>query len=502
MATLGTRFARAAAWQFAGNILRVGLGLWASTLVVRWLGAEQFGQAAWILSLTMYASIIGSLGLGTPFSRGLTAVRISGDRRTAAALLRRLAALRLATVAVFGVAVLAAERLLPAGSLDPDLRSLLVFVPALLMVSYLHGMAVRVLQVFFRQGIVAGLVSVEIVVKVALVAALGGSGADARVLLVAATAAEAVVMAAGWLLVVRQVRHMEPEDAAAARPVAPSARRLLRDGRATWVISLAERVLGRDVDILLLGLLAGPVEVARYALPFSLATLSLNLAAGLYEGTTNLAAFTEAAPEARRRLLRVLFEYWLLFVVPLAVGGILLGNGLLTVLYGEAAAGSGAVTGLLFAALAVYQLAALLKDAMQGSGDDGRPTRAHLAGGGVNLALTVVLIPHFGATGAAAATLVGATITCVWQLVSLPEALRTAPSRRVVAVAALALSAMAAAVQLAGVAPGGGWLHAVSLVALGGAVYFASLGLVGPRSTLGGHLPAALPLRAVARRVL
>lgn len=507
--------ARAAGWQFLGNILRVGLGLAASVLIVRWLGAVEFGKASWILSLTLYFSILGNLGLGTPFTRHLTRVRVQDDRAGTLALVRRMVGLRLAATACFTLLYLL-FLMLPA-SFGDGLGSgaLLVFVPILLGVSYLHGLAMRILQVFFQQRTVMLLTSLEIVIKVAAVGVLGGSASSAGDLLAAAVLSEFLVLTLAAFVVGSLVRRMSPT--AGFSPSIPRWRELLRAGRAPWLLSLAERVLGREVDVLLLGILAGPAEVSRYALPFSLATLSISLAGSVFQSTTNLAAFTEASPQGRRHLLRVLLEYWMFFVLPLALGGMMMGDRLLRLLYGETAGGVGLVPVFLFAAFALYHLAGQVKDALQGCGDDRRPMRAHLIGGGVNLVLSILWIPAHGAQGAALATLLGAVVINLVQWAALPSALRVLPRGRSVLAVGVGLGVMALVVRWLGfhllglrwVGNGspvdgadGGWALTLLLIAMGAGAYFLALIGVGPHSSLRGHLPASLPLAGLARRML
>ena len=219
MSALGQRYLRAAGWLFAGNLLRVFLGLAASVLIVRWLGAEEFGKASWILSLTMHASILGSLGLGTPFTRHLTRARLASDGRATLRLLRQVLVLRVVMVAVFGALVLGIHRLAGSSIGAMTAPDLLLFVPALLLASFLHAAAVRVLQVHFRQGLVAVITALEIVLKVAIIRGLNPSGPDASDLLAAGVAAElfSFVLAMAGVYRLQKGMHTSADAATAQR---------------------------------------------------------------------------------------------------------------------------------------------------------------------------------------------------------------------------------------------------------------------------------------------
>jgi len=388
--------------------------------------------------------------------------------------------------------------------------SLLVFVPLLLLVSYLHGMVTRILQVFFQQRTVVLLTAVEIVFKVAVVLLLGGSSSGAQELLAAATFSELFVfILAGlmvWKILATMRREGTQENSGAS---SPGWKELLVEGRPTWLLAMSERILGRDVDILLLGILAGPLEVAKYALPFSLATISISVATSVFQSTTNLSTFTEVGMDGgharRRTLLKALFEFWTLFVMPIALGGVLVGNRILHLLYGEAADGCGAVTALLFAAFAFSNLAGLAKDALQGMGDDRRPAKVHLMGGVLNLGLSLLLIPRFGAMGAATATLVAAVMIALMQVLSLPDEIKVLPSMRPAGISFLALGTMALVITgssyLTSFAQGS-WGMTAGAILAGIIAYFGILMVMEPQSSLRQAMESAPPALRWARRVL
>ncbi|MGA2935103.1 MAG: polysaccharide biosynthesis C-terminal domain-containing protein [Methanomicrobiales archaeon] len=106
-------------------------------------------------------------------------------------------------------------------------------------------------------------------------------------------------------------------------------------------------------------------------------------------------------------------SYALLFTIPILVGGIILGEDLLYYLFSASfAAGFGALVLLLFARTvqSVYQLFYTFLMAMDAARD---AFFVVLVGSIVNITLSVVLIPVLGLVGAAAGTLVTASISLV-----------------------------------------------------------------------------------------
>jgi O-antigen/teichoic acid export membrane protein len=206
------------------------------------------------------------------------------------------------------------------------------------------------------------------------------------------------------------------------------------------------------------------------------------------------------AGAASDSLLRIQSEFWLLLVAPLAVGGALLGGRALDLMYGEAAAGAANTCALLFGALALQQLSGLGKDALQGRGRDGVPSRAHAFGGVLNLAGSVALIPLLGAAGAAAATLAAALLTVVMQSRVLRADGHVPFAARTVRVVLVALAIMTTTVLTAGRLVSLPAAAALAVqIAAGAAAYAAVLLVLRPRSSLGsGFAAGPAPLRLVS----
>ena len=510
MVSLGKRMARAAGIQLIGNLVRVVLGMAASVMMVRWLGAEEFGKASWMVSLTLYFSVLFSGGIGIPFTRSLTHARLAGDRRGAFSLVGRLWFLRLAVSALVLALCFLTKSMAPQVLGQLPAGDLLLFVPFLLLVSFLHGNLIRVLQVNFRPGLVSFLAAIEIITKVALLRLIGGADPDASALVLAAIGSETIALVGAALASTRILWQMKP----AALPSdnhhpMPGISALLVSGRPTWLLSIAQRILGRDVDILLLGLMAGPVEITKYALSYTLATIGLSLASSAFQSTTAVSAFTESSaessPDARARLLKAMLEYWLVFVTPIGVGGILLGGRFLHFLYGGAADGTNAVVALLFGAFCLGELSSLGKDALHGMGKDNRPARAHWSGGAVNLTFSILLIPHYGALGAAGATLMASIIVAVIQYRFLLTNLNCSPERRSLLASLAALSVLAGSVLIANLLGSGqndSPMRLSMTVLFAGVAYLLTLGIIGPNTSLRQGCATGPRALRLARRIL
>jgi O-antigen/teichoic acid export membrane protein len=505
MSALSERLMRAARFQVAGNLLRVALGMGASLLIVRWLGIGEFGKAGFIVSAVLYVSILGSAGLGIPFVNLLTTYRLEGRPEATALLLKRIVTFRLGVVAVFLILWLV-SRLLPDSGLGrADVMPLLIYIPFLALTSYMLASVTRLLTAYYDQGYLSIIASLEIVLKLGLTWLLGRGTPTAKDLLLGTILAEALITLLSYTRARTRIGLVTPWQRIKNQPFkglsriktakVPGIRQLLALGRQPYFLSLALRIIGKDIDILLIGMLVGPEEIVRYMLPFSLSLLTISIASSALNSTTLLCAFREAAAQGgdarTSRLLRSLFEFWLLFVVPIAVGGALVGGRLLVVLYGETGAGLTTVAGLLFAAGALGELASLGKDALQALDHHRGPMRAYLSGGGINLALSLLLIPVYGAEGAAAATLAGMLVIVFLTYRELAELLVVRLAPRPIWVSAGAATTMIAVVIWAGQQTFS-WPTMASLalqITAGAALYGALLFLLQPQTVLREAIP-------------
>ena len=96
-----------------------------------------------------------------------------------------------------------------------------------------------------------------------------------------------------------------------------------------------------------------------------------------------------------------------------------------------------------------------------------------LTGAAVNVALNALLIPHFGAMGAVAATLAAELSVPVVQFIILRRELPFGRYVRYAATYAVIGIIMAMAVRIAAMLPLGGWLGLGVQVAVGGVTYIA-----------------------------
>jgi O-antigen/teichoic acid export membrane protein len=193
------------------------------------------------------------------------------------------------------------------------------------------------------------------------------------------------------------------------RPVASMAETasLLKESIPFTLIMLIAVVYWR-VDGVLLSLLADTRQVAAYGLAVQLA-FTLNMLPQVFSRTA-LSTINEGYatdPERFSRAVASGYRFLLLFATPVAVLGIALAGRLITaVSSNEFASEATPVLRLFFVACAISFLTSIISDAMVAAHQQRFLTTLSAVNLVVNIALNIVLIPHFGAVGCGIALIV------------------------------------------------------------------------------------------------
>lgn len=181
-------------------------------------------------------------------------------------------------------------------------------------------------------------------------------------------------------------------------------RSLLRESLPlTGVLIIA--VLYWRTDGVILSLLSAPEEVGAYGLAYTLAFTTLVLSTFFLKST--LSTMTEIYTHdtfAFATFLRHSVETMFFLGVPIGIVGALLSGPLIRLIADEEFVARGGPTlALLFMAVAVRFVTGTLGQALFAANDQVFLFRLSIATVGLNITLNVILAPHFGAVGAAAA---------------------------------------------------------------------------------------------------
>jgi O-antigen/teichoic acid export membrane protein len=393
------RVRRGLVWSQFGRAVEMGSAYAASVLAARAFGAVGFGTYSVALSIALLGALATSLGFNEVLN--LQVPRLAGEPGRVAWLLRILLRMRMALALVFSSALfLAAPRIALAWrnpALEPVLQAgalYALFYQVSLLLEYFHVGRLDIPRVARVR------VAVQLLNLVAAAAALHYHLAPRQLLQAMACNSAAGV---AWLL-------WGARGALTARPERFGLRPMLAMGLALWATNLVNYFVGRQADILLIGLFRpGTDEAGAYSVAAMLAML---LAGALLLGAegVSLAAFSEVEARVDRaglgRLWSLHVKMDVLLSLPFLAFGAVFAREIVALLYG---AGFERAASLLAAYALVWVAARVLGGgtnmavlyAMQ---SPRLPLIIYGACGALNLIGDLVLIPRLGARGAVIAT--------------------------------------------------------------------------------------------------
>lgn len=404
--SLRSYLTRGAVGSFALKVTATFLGLVTSVVLARLLGAEGYGIYAYALA------IVGLLGLPTTsalpllVTRNVAACQATGNFGLMHGLLRWVSSAAVA-VSIGGAALAAIVVWLLADWLPGSVPAPFWLALLLLPLTAVDALRAAVLQ-GLRHVVLAQMPEAVIRpgVFIAFAAAawllLGSGDVDATAAVLLQVGAAAIACVIGFGLLARRL----PDQVTAARPAYQ--RRLWLQSALPLLLVGGIQVINRHADLIMLGAMKGPEAAGIYRAATQGSTL---VAFGLMAVTAALAPVI-ASLHARGELLRLqraasaAARAALLVSVPVAAVMIGYGSWLLILIFGEQFAPGAPALAILSAGQLVNAAAGSVGFLLTMTGHERDTARGVGVAAVANIVLNALLIPGWGATGAAIATAV------------------------------------------------------------------------------------------------
>jgi O-antigen/teichoic acid export membrane protein len=186
-------------------------------------------------------------------------------------------------------------------------------------------------------------------------------------------------------------------------------RRVIEYSWSLYLFGILLYVLGKGLDILLLGILLGDMtQVAWYLIAFNLAYYSLSVMDIAVSANFIMSLIVEASTAGNTQLLKKiftgLFEFIYVYALPVAAGGLILAPAIVRLVYGAENEGAAAMMSVFIVAMTAGKLSSITSYYLVVLDREKVLVGARLAFGALNCALDLWLIPLWGAMGAVVAT--------------------------------------------------------------------------------------------------
>lgn len=387
---VGQTVARNSLFGIAGQLALKLLSFCFTIVVVRQLGEQRFGVYATVVAFVGIFAVFADLGMA-----GYGVRAIAQDRRRASELFGNMVLLRLALSTVVLLSNVGLAWLLgyPASTIG------LIALGSLGLLLYaVQGPIEVVLQGFERLDLTT---SYNVLSQILFIGAGG-------LLLWLGWGIAGVIVASFVGIIVSAGNAWRVARRLTALPlrVAPQTwRGLLAAGLPFGVITFAT-MLSFKADTVLLSLWRSPAEVGWYNVAYNLIFTLLMLSTSFNNALVpSLSRHARVDPDSVTRFyLRALRLLWTCGL-PIAVGGTLLGDRLIVLLYGAAYAPAGLALRILIWVLPVLMLTSLCGAITTILHLEHAAARVNLINAGFNITLNLWAIPRYGLLGAALMTL-------------------------------------------------------------------------------------------------
>jgi O-antigen/teichoic acid export membrane protein len=328
----------------------------------------------------------------------------------------RAGASAVAAATIWALAPLLAARLLH----DPAQAGLIRLVAVLLVAMGLGTLMTSVLVTRYEQkfiNLIQVLVTASYLGATAVVVSLGGGVTGALACLIGMHGFTGLLFLVRWIVRRPRAPRSDSDDAG------PSLGALLRFSGFAYVYNALLFVFQKGMDVMLLGLLLTDLApVTWYVIAYNFVFHAVSFFSNAFSEGFSLAMISEVAArrdmEKLRRIFTVAVEYLYLFVLPILVGGVLVGGDILRLLYpASTAAGALAPMIVLLAALSLSKIGSLTPHFLFGMDRQRTLVAVRIVFGVVNFVGDWLLIPRYHALGAAMGTgiaVVGGIATEWW----------------------------------------------------------------------------------------
>lgn len=379
-------------WTLVGKAIRFAAGVAASILVVRSLGTEEYGLLAIVRVTAAFLAVPAGVGMGQALLRFLPELSARSERPRGRRLLVMGLVLQIAAWALLSGAAWLARDAFDA-FFHAEVGAFILLATFLMLCGSLRGFFDSALVASYQARLLAGLGTAGSVILLAFtwLALAGGYGIPG--ILIAAALAELVPAAGGAIRAFATYRGDEESVGAS---------RIMSYSLPFVMLSLLNMVTWKQSETLLLGHFATPREAGIFDVAYKLPQQLLEFVPESIWPLV-MAAMSEAYTKNREGLKNLIDVYYrLLFflVAPLSLFGLVMGDRMITILYGAEWAPAGPYAQALFIVFSLSFFGTPLSMAIYVLEKSWANFLLALLFAVINVALDLVLIPRYGLIGA------------------------------------------------------------------------------------------------------
>jgi O-antigen/teichoic acid export membrane protein len=400
---LSSKVVRGVGWNFVGVFGTLAINFIYTLIIARIVSPDDFGRLTFLLQLLATIILLSTMGFEYAINKFIPIHRVENQPGKTADMIRKMFFLKLGVILslslifFFGSDIIAQQVFTKSG------LSFYIKLVAIIIIPYGFDSIFRPLLVSYYEQKVANL---------SIIAArfLNLILATALILMLSDISGGLYAELISWSLFIAIIL-IESKRKVFTTKVAPekvNLRTVMRYSSILYVYAIMNVLLGQQLDIILLGRFQPDAEIGFYFIGYNLSFLAVSIFNLALAGGITLTFFSELYAKrdynGLRKTYTVFFEYNYFAIIPIAVGGIIVGKELIELLYPSDYVAALPILTIFFVSFCVIKLGGITSTFMSAMEREKALVGSRTIFGITNLALDLILIPEYGAVGAAIAT--------------------------------------------------------------------------------------------------
>jgi O-antigen/teichoic acid export membrane protein len=393
-------------WSFAATVV-AAVALFAEAVVLaRYLSPAGYGVLLLLIAIPEAVLQLLDFRIREAMTRYLGGFLAQERRREAVSIVKLLWLLEVAVAGLAFLIVLALSGWAADAIVDrPDLAYLMVIYAGGLFFAGFDSASGTILRVLDRFALSFGVGCASSVVRLAAILAVVVFGGGLTAIIVARVAAEVIGTVIMGTVAIRALARVVWDQRHAPIRLLRSQRREIARFLVNTNLAGIVRAAATKLDVVLVGLLAGPSTVSLYKVSIQVGTAPLLVGDALF--TAVFPSFARAQATGRRAEMREVAKRTSLLVAVIVLPALLIfalaGGPLIALVFGSFYRAAGVPVTVCLIGICAYVIFFWAQPLMLAAGHAGPLLRRWALAAAVQFAMLAALVPPLGATGATAA---------------------------------------------------------------------------------------------------
>jgi O-antigen/teichoic acid export membrane protein len=503
---LSSRIVRGVGWNFVGVFGTLTINFVYTLIVARIVSPDDFGRLTFLLQLISMIILASSMGFEYAINKFVPIQNVENQPGKTVDMIRKMMLLKTGVILVLALIFYFGSDFIAEYIFTKSELSLYLKLVAIILIPYgLEGIFRPLLVSYYEQKVAnLAIVSsrlINLVLATGLIIALNDIAGGLYAEMISWSLFLAVIL-------IESNRRIFKER---VEPARVDLRMVMKYSSLLYAYAVMNVLLGQQLDIVLLGRFQPDEVIGFYFIGYNLSYLAVSIFNLALAGGITLTFFSELYAkrdyDGLKKTYTVFFQYNYFTIIPIAIGGIILGEPLIRLLYPSVYVQALPILTIFFVSFCFIKLGGITSTFMSAMDKERALVTSRTIFGITNLALNLVLIPEYGAVGAAIGTSIAGILGVAYESYVVHKLVSPVYPIAFLGKVLLASLVMGITVLVAQALLGGTVLGVNSIVVLlplGLLVYIAMVKLLRPVSpeVLEMMEKAGVPLKGIWKRIL